>query len=143
VYQRSASPPVASETAIRLSNGTGDSELGAAVECVPYGDGRVIPGREYQVNGGWIAYLRSDESGHCYIWRRSATGEESAADEFGYQNGIELLGSSGEIVFLHSLGRYRAPVGGPAVRIGYSLGHPIYIGDQLHVMIGSALLRVD
>ncbi len=143
VYQRSAFPPVATETAIRLSDDPTEIELASAVECVPYGDGRVLPGREYQVNGGWIAYLRSDEFGLCHIWRRSAAGEESPADEFGYQNGIELLGSSGEIVFLHSTERYRAPVGGPAVEIGTWLGHPLYIDGQLHVMIGSTLLRVD
>ena len=84
-----------------------------------------------------------DPAGDITLDPRSPAGEVSPAEDLGFSNSIELLGSDGEIVFLNSTDRYRAPVGGPAVKIGTWLGDPIYIDGQLHVMIGSALLRVD
>jgi hypothetical protein len=60
---------------------------------------------------------------------------------------VDLLSPSGEVVFTSPgtkvYRRYRAAPGGPPTDIGSGLGRPLYIGGQLHVLLGGTLFRVD
>jgi len=144
VYRRQALPAAPPDASIRLSDPGGEITLASHVTR---GIGGLEPGEDYQVNDGWIAFVRPDAAGSLQVWRRSPAGVETQVSAFGSSSRIESMGPSGEIVFTSDATgtsrRYRAPVGGPPTDIGSALGRSIYIDGQLHVMMGSTLLRVD
>jgi hypothetical protein len=101
----------------------------------------------YQVNDGWIAFVRLDAANKRQVWRRSPAGVETQVSAFGSSSRIESMGPAGEIVFTSEATgtprRYRALVGGSPTDIGSTLGRSIYIDGQLHVMMGATLMQVD
>ena len=140
VYRRASVPPVQGTASIRLSDPAGDITLASNLSSPE-------PGRDYQVNAGWIAFVRPDAGSARQIWRRSTEGVESQVSAFGTSSTIETMGPGGEIVFttdaVGSERRSRATPGGSPEDIGSGLGQSIYIDGQLHVMMGATLLRVE
>jgi hypothetical protein len=141
VYRRQPFPPATGTSAIRLSDPAGEITLASNITK------DLVPGEDYQVNDGWIAFVRPAAGNVRQIWRRSATGEETQVSAFGTSSTIESMGPGGEIVFRSaatgSERRYRAVVGGSLEDISSGLGRSIYIDGDLHVMMGSTLLRVE
>jgi carboxypeptidase family protein len=133
--------PLAPPFSIRLSDAGGEITLSSGLDRAP------DPGREYQVNDGWIAFVRPDLGNVRQIWRRSPTGVETQASAFGLSSTIESMGPDGEIVFTSDATgvtrRYRALVGASPTDISSGLGRSSYIDGQPHIMMGATLLRVD
>ena len=105
------------------------------------------PGPFYQANGGWLAFTRPDLAGTLQVWLRSPAGVETQASSFGSESMIEQLSPDGEVAFRSAATgvdrRYRAAPGAAAVDIGSALGRLLYIGGQLHLILGGTLFRVD
>lgn len=142
VYQRTGFPPTRAGTSILLSDQGGGVTLAQSTECTRDEDTR--PDRDYAARNGWIAYLRWDDFWGCSLWRLSSSGEEDTpTGDAILPSDIELIGDSGEIIFLNYVDRYRVPVGGPPVRISSWIGRPLYIDGQLHLLMGSSLLRAN
>jgi hypothetical protein len=141
VYERRALFPAPTNSSIRLSDPDGEITLASNFNR------DFEPGEGYQVNDGWIAFVRLDAANSRQVWRRSPAGVETQVSAFGSSSRIESMGPAGEIVFTSEATgtprRYCALVGGSPTDIGSTLGRPIYIDEQLHVMMGSTLLRVD
>lgn len=141
VYRRQALPPVGAPASIRLSDPNGEITLGSNITK------DLVPGEDYEVNDGWIAFVRPDAASSRQIWRRSPAGVVTQVSAFGSSSTIESMGPSGEIVFRSQATgtprRYRARDGSSPTDIGSALGRSIYVGGQLHVMMGATLLRVD
>jgi hypothetical protein len=141
VYQRRALFPAPTNSSIRLSDPGGEITLASNFT----GDFELDGG--YQVNDGWIAFVRLDDANSLQVWRRSPAGVETQVSAFGSSSRIGSMGPAGEIIFTSeatgTLRRYRALVGGSPADIGSTLGRPIFIDGQLHVMMGATLLQVD
>jgi hypothetical protein len=104
-------------------------------------------GRDYQINSGWIAFLKQDANQMRQVWLRSPAGALTQVTNFGASSTLELLGPDGTLVLRNSasgsMRRYRLSPGSAPVDIGSGIGTPVYVGGTLHVMIGSGLFRVD
>jgi carboxypeptidase family protein len=141
VYERRALFPAPTNSSIRLSAPGSEITLASNITR------DLEPGEGYQVNDGWIAFLRPDAASSRQVWRRSAAGVETQVSAFGSSSRIESMGPAGEIVFTSEATgtprRYRALVGGSPTDIGSTLGRPVFIDGQLHVMMGATLLQVD
>jgi hypothetical protein len=141
VYQRRPLPPLDGTSSIRLADPNGEITLGSNIA------NGVTSGADYQVNDGWIAFVRPDAGSVRQIWRRSTAGVETQVSVFGSSSRIEAMGPGGEIVFTSEATgvprRYRAAVDGTPADIGSNLGRAIYIDGQLYVMMGATLLRVN
>ncbi len=141
VYARTPIFPASGTSSIRLSASAGEIVLASNVT------GGLVPGDDYEVNDGWIAFVRTDAGNVKQIWRRSPAGVESQVTVFGSSSTIEAMGPAGEILFMSSAvgteRRYRAVAGEEPVDVGAGLGRAIFIDGVPHVLMGSTLLRVD
>ena len=122
------------------------SDPGGDIVLATFASG--LSGRtHYLVNGGWIAFTRPYQTGTAQIWTRSPAGVETQVSALGQNSWLDLLSPSGEVVFssplINSDRRYRAAAGSPPTDIGSGLGRALYIGGQLHVLLGATLFRVD
>lgn len=107
-----------------------------------------VPRRDYTVDGGWVAYTKP-ESGVLEVWVRSPTGGQQqvatfASDASG-DSEIDSLSPSGDVVIVSGDRRYRwSPTTGAApVDIGSRLGRSLWLGDELLVIIGNTVFRVQ
>jgi hypothetical protein len=122
------------------------ADPGGDIVLATFPDRDLGPPDFYETNGGWIAFTRPDLSNTPQVWVRSPSGLETQISSLGTESRIEVLGPTGEVVFTSSAtGAQRRYRGGPgvAVDVGPDVGRPLYIGTQLHVLIGSTLFRVD
>jgi len=122
------------------------ADPGGDIVLATFPDRDLGPPDFYETNGGWIAFTRPDLSNTPQVWVRSPSGLETQISSLGTESRIEVLSPTGEVVFTSSAtGAQRRYRGGPgvAVDIGPDVGRPLYIGTQLHVLIGSTLFRVD
>src|SRR5690349_16692059 len=143
VVWRKAPHGVFQPSSIRLADPAGDIVLASDIRP----DDMSGPPRNYQVNGGWIAFTRPDPNGILQVWVRSPSGVETQVGSLGQSSGIEAVSPSGQVVFdaapTGTYRRYLGSAGSSATDIGGVLGSPIFINGQLHVLIGASLFRVN
>jgi hypothetical protein len=76
----------------------GDTEvLLARWSADQLGDYGVRPGEDYQINNGWVAFTRPEDTGGRQVWVRSPSGEETLLAPDG---SIVSLGAQGTVTFL-------------------------------------------
>ena len=64
-----------------------------------------VPGLEYAVNNGWVAFTKAGTGGVLQVWTRSPAGEERQVTMLGTTSLVAALGPDGQVV--SSSGRYR------------------------------------
>jgi hypothetical protein len=102
----------------------------------------------YLARGGWVAFTREDAGVIRQAWVRSPTGLVRQIADFGAPGWIEDIGPDGSVFrtvpVIEAEGkRYRASPGRGDREIGTALGRARFIDGKLHVVLGSALFRVN
>jgi Big-like domain-containing protein len=140
VVYRKGTPCCESQTyAIERHDGSAETELAPARAREPQ------PRQDYQVNNGWVAYTKADASG-LQVWTRSPTGVERQVTHvlggLGF-HAIESLGPGGEVVFFDGRRYLARPDYTAPIQVGSMLGRAIWVGGELHLVIGNTLLRFN
>jgi hypothetical protein len=95
------------------------STPGGEVVLDSYRDRELVPGRDFAVGGGWVAFTRLGAAGERQVWLRDPSGAETRASPTGLDTSIDALGATGEVIF-HDEGS-EGPNPGPYAWRGYYL----------------------
>jgi hypothetical protein len=98
-----------------------------------------LPGRDYQVNAGWIAYTKTDAGGVFQVWTRSPAGLERQVSALGTSSSLEALAPDGSVVFQNGSMRYTATPTGDPVGAMSTLGRVIWRDGRFVVLLGRGL----
>jgi hypothetical protein len=121
------------------SNGIYLSSLG------PYEDPNSTPqsGTNYQVNNKYVTYSKYGTSGQLQIWVRDSTGADNQVTFFGSNSTIELLDSSGDVMFVNSGERYLANKGTLQPKdLGTDIGNSYYRDSSWYVVEGRYVYKL-
>jgi hypothetical protein len=111
-----------------------------------------IPGWDYLVAGGWVAYTKSGIGGELQVWRRAPDGTESQVSFFGTSSRLFGLSPTGEVLFtngrlyLSRPGSELLDVASTVVLSSSAAGgadRPFWIDGEWHVAVGRSLFRID
>lgn len=70
----------------------------------PIGDN--YSGKQYQMNKGWIAYIKKGGSGQGQVWLRTPDGDEKQLTHFGSTSYIYSLSDNGEVILVNNDNMY-------------------------------------
>ena len=96
----------------------------------------------FELNNGWTAYTKLDDAGQRQIWVRSPGGTYGQRTGFSSSSFLESLSSDGQLTFTNSAGRYLSVHGGAQpLWVSSSLGRPVWLDGNLHLIIGRSVFR--
>ncbi|WP_340598930.1 Ig-like domain-containing protein (plasmid) [Priestia megaterium] len=100
-------------------------------------------GKQYQINNGWIAYVKNGVSGQGQIWLRQPNGDEKQLTHFGSTSYIYSLSDNGEVVLVNNGKMYFSNfnIENP-VKVSSNLQNMYINGDNLYTSIGRSLFQV-
>ena len=97
-----------------------------------------VPGLNYQVAGGWIAYTDIGNAGQTEIWLREPSGNRKKVSFLGADSRIDRLTPYGDVLFSGPGTRYLNDL-----NLGTFIGEPYFINDQWFVAVGPELFRLN
>jgi hypothetical protein len=132
VFARLPASPIADTSLIlRTSDGT---EIVLSDRAVNW---------QYDVNNGWIAFVRHGPGVAEHLWLRAPDGTERQLAAFAQNVYIEELTETGEVIFSTStLGRYLARPDGTVVDVPRGFNQ-ILLDGVWHMIAGTRLLALD
>lgn len=106
------------------------------------------PRRNYDANGGWIAWTAADAVGILQVHLRSPGGVDRQLTTAGTRSELRALGADGTVVFATGGWLYalRAPHTGTPVRIAHDwdmVHAPRFVGTDLMLFLGRTAFRVS
>jgi hypothetical protein len=110
--------------------------------------GEIDSGRDYQLNGGWIAFTRPGNIVPKQVWTRSPAGEEAQISFFSSLSFIKALSPVGSVIFNNNSGRSylkeaNTPDNAPSVDVGTNQDNYVWQDGQWFVFVGRSLFRVN
>lgn len=121
---------------------------GSSVSLIagPFPD-QLVPGRDYELNGGWTAFVRRDANGVRQVWTRSPAGVIVQAANMGTNASIEAVADDGRVVFVTSgaVGRrYLAtpPYSGAPLNVSSVWGRTVWRDGAFRVLIGRSAFAI-
>jgi hypothetical protein len=128
--------PDPQQHAIVLIDGTSPLQLSAPRAAEP------LPGRDYQVASGWVAYTDTGNLGQLHVFTRSPAGDLTRHTDLGTSSSINRVAGNGELMIINYGRRYFSR-GGGLLEVSSEAGHSYFLGGAWYVVIGRALLAVD
>jgi len=109
------------------------------------GPDNAAPPRDYQVAGGWTAYVARAASGQAEIWRRSPAGAIERVTALSSDSYLIGLGTDGSILYYNGTRRYLATPGFAAIDVGYwAYGErAIWLNGRFLVLRGGYVLEIE
>jgi hypothetical protein len=101
-----------------------------------------LPGRDYAVNNGWIAFTKPDVAGVLQAWIRSPSGESRQISVFGAATQIVALASDGAVIIASANRRYFAPATGAPQDLSSLNGTMRWRDGRLVFLIGRSAFEV-
>lgn len=110
-----------------------------------------LPERDYRIENGWAAYVRSGNSGQVQVWLRDPSGAASRKTFYSAGARIASLSGEGQLSFTSGRRHYLLPPDSPDGALGIDIGadtdgelfkRTLYVGDDLFVHLGGSLFRV-
>lgn len=95
----------------------------------------------YDVANGWVAFMRPLPGGNAQVWVRSPDGQLRALSPAGQFVTFKAVGDSGDVIYESQNQGWRVKAGGMPESVGPS-GRYLFIGGQLHVIIGASLFAI-
>jgi uncharacterized protein (TIGR03437 family) len=131
-------PPSGSAAAasLMLHGPSGEATLSS------FQSGEPMAGRDYRVNGGWVAFQRFATS-TTQVWTRSPAGQDAQASFFSTPSVIKALSPLGGVVFEHGNRSYLKEQGQLPLEVGSAHGRYFWQDGQWFVTIGRTLFRVN
>jgi hypothetical protein len=123
--------------AITLYDGVGEKNLRPANALEP------VPGADYQIRDGWVAYTDIGNFGQRHVWTYDAQGNKVQRTFFGVSSYIDTLGDGGNLMFISGNRRYLSTSSGASSDVNSSLGKAYQVGDQWLVSIGRVLFELS
>jgi hypothetical protein len=108
-----------------------------------YRDNEPSPGRDYQINNGWIAYTELGGLGQTHVWTRSSNGALLQHSIFGTDSTIDSLTSDGELMLLNSGKRYLSDATAQSTVVGSAIGKSSKVNGVWYIYIGRSLLKFN
>ena len=105
-------------------------------------ESRPKPGRDYQINNGWIAFTDFGNLKQIHIWAYDPTGTLLQRTIFGSDSWIDGLSSDGEVMLTNSGKRYLSDATGQLTEVGSTLGSSTNIDGVWYITIGRSLFEV-
>lgn len=134
---RNHTPCCSSQTyAITLFNGTSEVTLRPAGLLEP------VPGADFQVRDGWVAYTDIGNLGQKHVWSYDPAGNKVQRTLLAESSSIETLGDGGRIMLTTTSRRYLSNGAGPLTDVGTNVGQSYHISNQWYVSIGRVLFSV-
>jgi hypothetical protein len=101
-----------------------------------------VPGQDYAVNNGWIAFTKPDAAGVLQAWIRSPSGESRQISVFGAATQIVALASDGAVIIASANRRYFAPPTGAPQDLSSLNGTMRWRDGRLVFLIGRSAFEV-
>ncbi|MFB6363141.1 fibronectin type III domain-containing protein [Paenibacillus elgii] len=89
-------------------------------------DLKVEAGSRYQINGGWVAYIKKNASGSPQIFLRSPQGVEKQLTYFSSAPKLQYLHDDGSVAFSFGGKSYICPVNAEPIQVSSDLGTTAY-----------------
>ncbi len=132
-----SSTPALEEHMIALHGPAGEIILAEAMPFEPQ------PGRDYAVNGGWVAFTKLGTSGQLQVWTRSPSAELEKRSLLGSSTYIEALNPDGEVIFVSGNDKYLSSPGQGFHSLGRYPTNAFWQDGQWLVAIGRTLFTLD
>ena len=143
---------------LRFYDGNVEAELAAPTPTMHF-EGDLMPGRDYQLNGGYIAFTRGGGAGR-QVWVRAANGQESQLTFWNTSSSLDsaykynafgslpfMVGKAvsplGEVMLANGGKRYRGVGGGFPEEISSALGWSAWRDGEWYVLMGGSLFTLD
>lgn len=129
-------PATFTEWAIAFHDGSAETVLDALRPGV------VLPGSDYLVSAGWIAFTRRGTGDTRQVWVRSPSGSLTQLSFFPGRTSIDSLSPKGRVALLFDGRRYLAGPGEAPVDVSSARGKSFWVGESAFVVLGRSLFRV-
>jgi hypothetical protein len=100
------------------------------------------PGRDYQINNGWIVYTELGGLGQSHVWSRDASGTLLQRSIFGSDSTVDSLASDGEVMLFNSNKRYLSDTSAQSLVVGTSLGQSSKLNGNWYIHLGRSLFII-
>lgn len=101
-----------------------------------------VPGTDYQVRAGWVAFTDIGNLGQLHVWTRSPAGVLLRHTDLGTTSRIDTLADNGEIMLLNGAKRYLSR-GAGLVEISSVGGRSYWREGRWFLAIGRSFFEVD
>ncbi len=123
--------------AITLHDGVNETVL------TDFRDEEPNPGRDYQVNNGWLVFTELGGLGQTHVWSRDAAGTLEQRTIYGSDSYIDTLSSDGEVMLINSGNRYLSDTAAQTTLVGSTLGKSSKANGIWYIAIGRSLFRFN
>jgi hypothetical protein len=103
----------------------------------------VVPGGDYVVNAGWVAFTKIDAAFIAQVWTRSPTGTVRAVSAVGASALIRALASDGSVVFDGGTSRYLAGPASAPQRISAANGTVVWRDGRFVMLLGNSAFAIS
>jgi hypothetical protein len=143
VVYRKTSPGIFAETyQIAMNDGSKEIVLGPPRSQNSSPLSKILPGQDYAVNNGWVAFTQSNASMQRQVWLRSPSGELRQVSPVGIDVLISAVGPDGTVVFTAGGRRFLIPPNGVARDVGGSHGTVQFFSAQPYLILGRSFWRI-
>jgi hypothetical protein len=101
-----------------------------------------VPGQDYQVRGGWVAFTDVGNLGQLHVWTRSPAGALLRHTDLGSTSRIDTLAENGEVMLLNGVKRYFSR-GAGLVEVSSDGGHTYWRDGRWFLAIGRSFFEFN
>jgi len=123
--------------AITFHNGSIESAL------TVFRDKEPSPGRDYQINNGWVAFTELGAVGQTHVWSRDTGGSLLQRTIYGSDSTIDTLSADGEIMMINAGNRYLSDTSAQSTLVSSTLGMSSKKNGIWYIAIGRSLFSVN
>jgi hypothetical protein len=102
-----------------------------------------LPGTDFQIRNGWVAYTELGNNGQLHVWLRSPFDDETQLTFFGSSSHIDTLADNGEIMLINNGIRYLGSITKDISEVSTDLGKSVWIDGSWYVVMGRSLFQVN
>ena len=102
-------------------------------------EAKAVPGPDYQVKNGCVAFTEIGNMGQLHVWTYRHTSNYQQRTHFGECSYIDKVGSNGSVMIINRNRRYLSSGVGDPLEICSSLGKSYQLNETWYIVIGNSL----